>query len=145
MALNSAGNFLLYCLFSQRYRRTFVNLFCPCYKNQLGYFQSTHPTTIQSQSNHNKQTIGGGAGGGSRPPTKNRSANDGDGLNTHDLKVIGSYSRSTPSASPSPRTPSSLSHQPQQQEQRSNNPVHTTDLIVTSHDTDPMSVKTTIR
>ncbi|KAI2802994.1 hypothetical protein BLOT_007117 [Blomia tropicalis] len=30
MALNAAGNFILYCLLSQKYRRTFVNMFCPC-------------------------------------------------------------------------------------------------------------------
>jgi len=45
VAINAAGNFLLYCFFSQRYRKTFVNLFCPCYRNKLGYFQSTHPNT----------------------------------------------------------------------------------------------------
>ena len=45
VAINAAGNFLLYCFFSQRYRKTFVTLFCPCYKNKLGYFQSTHPNT----------------------------------------------------------------------------------------------------
>lgn len=30
MSINSAGNFVLYCLLSQKYRRTFVNMFCPC-------------------------------------------------------------------------------------------------------------------
>ena len=45
VAINAAGNFLLYCFFSQRYRKTFVAIFCPCYRNKLGYFQSTHPNT----------------------------------------------------------------------------------------------------
>lgn len=152
MALNSAGNFLLYCLFSQRYRRTFVNLFCPCYKNQLGYFQSTHPTTTQFQSNQQGGNKGTGGFGGSRPATFTSKKSGGNhGITTnpqHDLKVIGSYSRST-SASPSSRSPSTAPIQSSslnQQQRRTSNPVvHTTDLIVTTDDTDPMSVKTTIR
>ncbi len=32
MAINAAGNFVLYCLLSQKYRRTFVTIFCPCFK-----------------------------------------------------------------------------------------------------------------
>ncbi|KAH7638601.1 class a rhodopsin-like protein g-protein coupled receptor gprnna13-like protein [Dermatophagoides farinae] len=34
MSINSAGNFVLYCLLSQKYRRTFVNMFCPCLAHQ---------------------------------------------------------------------------------------------------------------
>lgn len=30
MSINSAGNFVLYCLLSQKYRRTFFTMFCPC-------------------------------------------------------------------------------------------------------------------
>lgn len=30
MSINSAGNFVLYCLLSQKYRRTFSQMFCPC-------------------------------------------------------------------------------------------------------------------
>jgi hypothetical protein len=56
VAINAAGNFLLYCFFSQRYRKTFVTLFCPCYRNKLGYFQSTHPNTAV----YSKQSRGGG-------------------------------------------------------------------------------------
>ncbi|XP_037503911.2 FMRFamide receptor-like [Rhipicephalus sanguineus] len=29
MSLNAAGNFVLYCLLSQKYRRTFLQIFCP--------------------------------------------------------------------------------------------------------------------
>lgn len=34
MAVNSAGNFILYSLLSKKYRRTFVKLFCNCFKNK---------------------------------------------------------------------------------------------------------------
>jgi G protein-coupled receptor 139 len=45
VGINSAGNFLLYCFFSQRYRTTFVSLFCPCYKRHMRYFKSGTATT----------------------------------------------------------------------------------------------------
>lgn len=46
MSLNSAGNFVLYCLLSQKYRRTFVQIFCPCLREKRNnmnsvYYQST--------------------------------------------------------------------------------------------------------
>lgn len=31
VALNAAGNFLLYCAFSDKYRRTFIQTFCKCF------------------------------------------------------------------------------------------------------------------
>lgn len=30
LSINSAGNFVLYCLLSQKYRTTFMTMFCPC-------------------------------------------------------------------------------------------------------------------
>lgn len=50
VAINSAGNFLLYCFFSQRYRKTFISIFCPCYKRQLRYFQSGGTTATATYS-----------------------------------------------------------------------------------------------
>lgn len=46
MSLNSAGNFVLYCLLSQKYRKTFVQIFCPCMRDNRSamnsmYYQST--------------------------------------------------------------------------------------------------------
>ena len=38
MSINSAGNFVLYCLLSQKYRRTFVNMFCPCLARKYRVF-----------------------------------------------------------------------------------------------------------
>ncbi|XP_013790874.1 FMRFamide receptor-like [Limulus polyphemus] len=35
MAINSAGNFILYCVLSQQYRRTFSQIFFPCLKTRL--------------------------------------------------------------------------------------------------------------
>ncbi|XP_074601288.1 uncharacterized protein LOC141855236 [Brevipalpus obovatus] len=42
--INAAGNFILYSLLSQRYRRTFVQLFCPCLKSRLSRLQSHQRT-----------------------------------------------------------------------------------------------------
>lgn len=89
MAINAAGNFLLYCLFSQRYRKTFVNVFCPCLKTNLGYFQSTyHQNTLYSKKGTAKEA---------RAPARG----DDDG---QDLKVFVS---AEPSPSPSTRRGSS--------------------------------------
>ncbi|KAI1289428.1 FMRFamide receptor [Halotydeus destructor] len=48
MAVNAASNFLLYCLLSKRYRKTFVKVFCPCVKDKYGgyYNSSYHQTTL---------------------------------------------------------------------------------------------------
>lgn len=44
MSINSAGNFVLYCLLSQKYRRTFVNMFCPCLARKFNsYLNSFFP------------------------------------------------------------------------------------------------------
>jgi len=44
MAINAAGNFVLYCLLSQKYRRTFLQSFCPCLKGKVQRFQSAYYT-----------------------------------------------------------------------------------------------------
>jgi hypothetical protein len=44
MAINAAGNFVLYCLLSQKYRRTFLQTFCPCLKGRVQKFQSAYYT-----------------------------------------------------------------------------------------------------
>lgn len=44
MAINAAGNFVLYCLLSQKYRRTFLQSFCPCLKGRVQRFQSAYYT-----------------------------------------------------------------------------------------------------
>jgi hypothetical protein len=44
MAINAAGNFVLYCLLSQKYRRTFLQTFCPCLKGRVQKFQSAYCT-----------------------------------------------------------------------------------------------------
>lgn len=85
MAINAAGNFLLYCMFSRRYRKTFVNVFCPCLKSKLNYFQSTFGTAATQQTALSK-----------KGPSKERS-----GPNTleafpvdgHELKVFDSSPR----------------------------------------------------
>ncbi|XP_076306878.1 thyrotropin-releasing hormone receptor-like [Tachypleus tridentatus] len=50
MAINAAGNFVLYCLLSQKYRRTFLQIFCPCLKTKLVRlhldFQTTSYTNV---------------------------------------------------------------------------------------------------
>lgn len=48
MAINAAGNFVLYCLLSQKYRRTFVQSFCPCLKGRVQMFQSAYYTANNS-------------------------------------------------------------------------------------------------
>lgn len=59
LAINAAGNFLLYCFFSQRYRKTFVALFCPCIGSKLGYTQTaTHPNTTVYSSRSTKSRMG---------------------------------------------------------------------------------------
>ncbi|XP_013793704.1 FMRFamide receptor-like [Limulus polyphemus] len=54
MAINAAGNFVLYCLLSQKYRRTFLHIFCPCLKIRLVRlhldFQTTSYTNVDDSS-----------------------------------------------------------------------------------------------
>lgn len=53
MSINAAGNFVLYCLLSQKYRRTFVNMFCPCIAPKYLRAQSTYPRTTEvTVANH---------------------------------------------------------------------------------------------
>lgn len=49
MAINAAGNFLLYSLLSKRYRKTCVQLFCPCVKSKLKHNSewSSKPATVE--------------------------------------------------------------------------------------------------
>ncbi|GBN56629.1 FMRFamide receptor [Araneus ventricosus] len=54
VAVNAAGNFVLYCLLSQKYRRTFVLIFCPCLKGKItrlhSVYQNTVYTTVDNES-----------------------------------------------------------------------------------------------
>ncbi|KFM65157.1 FMRFamide receptor, partial [Stegodyphus mimosarum] len=55
MSLNAAGNFVLYCLLSQKYRRTFVKIFCPCIRDKRNnmnsmYYQSTVVSNVDTDS-----------------------------------------------------------------------------------------------
>lgn len=55
MSLNSAGNFVLYCLLSQKYRRTFIQIFCPCLREKRSimnsvYYQSTVVSNVDTDS-----------------------------------------------------------------------------------------------
>ncbi|XP_054707619.1 FMRFamide receptor-like [Uloborus diversus] len=55
MSINAAGNFVLYCLLSQKYRRTFIQIFCPCMRNRKGnmnsfYYQSTVCSNVDTDS-----------------------------------------------------------------------------------------------
>ncbi|KAG8183902.1 hypothetical protein JTE90_002470 [Oedothorax gibbosus] len=55
MSLNSAGNFVLYCLLSQKYRRTFVQIFCPCTRDTRSalnsmYYPSTTVCNVDTDS-----------------------------------------------------------------------------------------------
>ncbi|XP_015918808.1 FMRFamide receptor [Parasteatoda tepidariorum] len=54
VAVNAAGNFVLYCLLSQKYRRTFILIFCPCLKSRLtrlhSVCQNTGYTTVDGES-----------------------------------------------------------------------------------------------
>lgn len=52
MAINAAGNFVLYCLLSQKYRRTFIQIFCPCFRSRFKPFQSAYQNTIQTNLLH---------------------------------------------------------------------------------------------
>ncbi|XP_077516849.1 FMRFamide receptor-like [Amblyomma americanum] len=45
MSLNAAGNFVLYCLLSQKYRRTFLQIFCPCAEGRFVRLQSVYQYT----------------------------------------------------------------------------------------------------
>lgn len=56
VAINAAGNFLLYCLFSQRYRRTFVNVFCPCYKDIKDNKNKNHTVMALNHMMHTNQS-----------------------------------------------------------------------------------------
>ncbi|XP_013772144.1 FMRFamide receptor-like [Limulus polyphemus] len=55
VCINAAGNFVLYCLLSQKYRRTFLQTFCPCIKNKLVRLQSVYQRSAYSNVNDNSQ------------------------------------------------------------------------------------------
>jgi hypothetical protein len=50
VAINSAGNFVLYCLLSQKYRRTFKKTFCFDFKNNkvFSFSRGKHQSTVQT-------------------------------------------------------------------------------------------------
>ncbi|XP_076349751.1 thyrotropin-releasing hormone receptor-like [Tachypleus tridentatus] len=48
VCINAAGNFVLYCLLSQKYRRTFLQTFCPCIKSKLVRLQSAYQRSAYS-------------------------------------------------------------------------------------------------
>ncbi|GFT38647.1 FMRFamide receptor [Nephila pilipes] len=48
VAVNAAGNFVLYCLLSQKYRRTFLLIFCPCLKGKITRLHSVYQNTVYS-------------------------------------------------------------------------------------------------
>lgn len=105
VAINAAGNFFLYSFFSQRYRRTFVSLFCPCYKNRLGYLQSTCTTTNTTvYTKHHRAKDQNG---------EERQAASDDG---HHLKDLNSKCKKNDSLNPIPKNeeplPASLHGQP---------------------------------
>ncbi|XP_071034153.1 FMRFamide receptor-like [Parasteatoda tepidariorum] len=52
MSLNAAGNFVLYCLLSQKYRKTFIQIFCPCMRENRNamYYQSTVCSNVDTDS-----------------------------------------------------------------------------------------------
>lgn len=56
VAVNAAGNFVLYCLLSQKYRRTLLMIFCPCLKGKItrihSAYQNTVYTTMENESPH---------------------------------------------------------------------------------------------
>lgn len=44
MAVNAAGNFVVYCLLSQKYRKTLLMIFCPCLKGKITRIHSAYTT-----------------------------------------------------------------------------------------------------
>lgn len=48
VALNAAGNFVVYCLLSQKYRRTLLMIFCPCLKGKISRIHSAYTNTVYS-------------------------------------------------------------------------------------------------
>lgn len=48
VAINAAGNFVLYCLLSQKYRKTMLALFCPCFKSKRLRKSTAQQATIYS-------------------------------------------------------------------------------------------------
>lgn len=56
VAVNAAGNFVLYCLLSQKYRKTLIALFCPCFKpkslRKLNKKQATIYSTLTTTNQY---------------------------------------------------------------------------------------------
>ncbi|KAG8198440.1 hypothetical protein JTE90_022178 [Oedothorax gibbosus] len=48
VAVNAAGNFVLYSLLSQKYRKTFVLIFCPCLTGKITRLHSVYQNTVYS-------------------------------------------------------------------------------------------------
>lgn len=86
VAVNAAGNFVLYCLLSQKYRRTLFAVICPCFKPQLTRLigQNMTQTVVYSTSAYSQRQTNG-----TTSTTRRRYAGD-----------SGQTSRSNPPPSP---------------------------------------------
>ena len=70
VAVNAAGNFVLYCLLSQKYRKTMIALFCPCFLKAKRLRKSTAQqatiystlTTTTNQYHHSPSSTTGFSG-----------------------------------------------------------------------------------
>ncbi|XP_035222972.1 FMRFamide receptor-like [Stegodyphus dumicola] len=100
MAINAAGNFVLYCLLSQKYRRTFLVIFCPCLKGKITRLHSVYQNTVYSTMENESPAAS------RKYSVRNPKAKD----STATLLNQSSFSRQQPQKSPSiPRSQQQLS------------------------------------
>jgi hypothetical protein len=86
VAVNAAGNFVLYCLLSQKYRRTLFALICPCFKGRLTRLigQNMTQTVVYSTSAHSQRQTNGLVSSRRRPPSEPTSRPTFKAPSTHD-------------------------------------------------------------
>ncbi|XP_022663222.1 FMRFamide receptor-like [Varroa jacobsoni] len=99
VCVNASGNFVLYCLLSNKYRKTFINMFCPCLQARFNpllhsiYGQYQNSTTDESPGINRKHSCASVGGRGPKGPL-------GDGATSHMLSVPATAGAGRLSANP---------------------------------------------
>lgn len=57
MGINAAGNFVLYCVLSQKYRTTFLQTFCPCLKGRIYHLHSVYQNTLYTSNGRDSPQV----------------------------------------------------------------------------------------
>lgn len=89
MSINAAGNFILYCLLSQKYRRTFLQIFCPCAEGRFVRLQSVYQYTGGGLNHSDEHSVVGNRRLSSARPARKNSRATPDSLTDSTTKNTG--------------------------------------------------------